>query len=84
MTMTISSDGESPGCVCIDQSMAWLRDSSLAGEGKGGMRGLRAFFMCLVLDLQGNRAACLEGGCSDPRILRDSSSTQNIRHSQEL
>lgn len=84
VTMTTLSDGEFPGRVFIDRSMSWLRDSSRSGDSEGGMRGLEALCMSLVMDLQGNPAACLEGRCSDPRILRDSSSTQSIRQSQEL
>lgn len=43
------------------------------------MRGLGALCVYLVMDLQGNPAACLEGGRSDARIPRDPSSTQKYQ-----
>lgn len=79
VTTTTFSDGEFPGRVFIDGSLSWLRDSSHSGDSEGGMRGLEALCVCLVMDLQGNPAACLEGGRSDPRIPRDSSSTQKYQ-----
>lgn len=76
VTTTTFSDGEFPGHVFVDGSLSWLRDSSHSG---GGMRGLEALCVCLVMDLQGNPAACVEGGRSDARIPRDSSSTQKYQ-----